>query len=307
MEKRIVVGQGLPGARGTNHELAARLLLPGVDFEMHHREGFADVYDALVEKDTCVVAAFDTTGSNVVRDSWKELTNRRGLWVERVVRMGVVHDLIGTQPLTLAQLQDAGSQVRIRSHMNALAQCEEWLERNLPEAEKLDGKDTAGSVATIVHGTQDPYNLAIAGPQTLQFYPGAISLAHGVQGADNITEFALLSSKRKAIDLTEDTEKETLLIVTQNSEDCAGDLFDGLAPLKEEGVNLTSLHSEQMRGGGIRRRFRFVIRATGVVGKMLHMEETPLDRALEGISRNGHAVRVLGSYTIFNASSQDTA
>ncbi len=306
-EQLTVIGQGLPGARGTNHELAARLLLPGVDFVMEHREKFSQVYDALGDESTRVVAAFDTTGSSVVRDSWKELTSGRRLWVEKVVRMGVVHDLIGTTELTLAQLQEAGPAVRIRTHLNALAQCEEWLDRNLPEADKLDGKDTAGSVATILRGARDPYHLAIAGPQTLHEYPGAISLAHGIQGADNITEFALLAPKSLAIADEPDEEKETLIIVTQNRDDCAGDLFDGLAPLKDQGINMTSLHSEQIRGGGDKRRFRFVIRATGTVGKMLKMKETPLDRALDGISMNGHSVRVLGSYEIFNASSKDAA
>lgn len=303
MEKLIVVGQGLPGAQGTNHELAARLLLPGIDFSMQHRDRFAAVYDALGEDNTRVVAAFDTTGSSVVRDSWKELTGGRKLWVEKVVRMGVVHDLIGTVGLTLAQLQEAGSEVRIRTHLNAITQCEEWLDRNLPHAEIIDGKDTAGSVARILQDEDNPYHLAIAGPQTLRYYPRAISLAHGIQGEDNITEFALLSPKP----VKNPKAKETLIIVTQNREDCAGDLFDGLAPLKEQAVNMTSLSSEQIRGGGDRRRFRFVIRATGTVGEIFGEDPTPLDHALKAVGRNGHDVRVLGSYSIHTATSQDAA
>ncbi len=301
-EKLIIVGQGLPGARGTNHELAAGLLLPDTDFDMQLRVSFTDVYDAVNDENTRVVAALDNTKSGLVSDSWRQLTDpKRRLWIERIVRMSVTHDLIGSTALRLSELQDAGGLVRIRSHPHAIEQCAEWLERNLPLAELVDGKDTAGSVAAIMEEPSDRYLLAIAGPQTLHIYPGAISLARGIQGEANITEFALLSPNPSISPPVLDAEQETLLLVTQDHEDGAGDLLKLLMPLGDQGVNVTSLHSRQDGGWKTQRRFEFAMRVTGRVGRMLNADETPLDRALDSINKDGHTVRVLGSYGIFQA------
>lgn len=183
---------------------------------------------------------------------------------------------------------DLGAIRRVRSHWQALAQCERYLARHGWEV--VPAADTAGAARELAADGDDS-TAAIASRRAGERY-GLDVAAADIQDADhNMTRFAILAreggSVRAAGPLAPSgNERETLL--TFETGHRPGDLYRALGVLAEAGINLSRIESRPSGAGPW--RYRFLVQVAG------DAEAEPLRSAVIGLREHTSSMRVLGSF-----------
>lgn len=181
---------------------------------------------------------------------------------------------------------------RILSKDQALQQCSSYLARHFPQAELIEAPSTAAAMDMIVReGWRDA--AAIGSEAALQQY-GLQILERGIGNIpDNKTKFVVLGDRYHA-----PTGADATSFVIYPHRDRIGLLQDILHIIsRENGVNLSSIHSRPDTKGG----FRFYIEVEG------HLEDPPVARSLAAMEQvlasDDVEVRVFGAYPrrMFNA------
>ncbi|HEX2765327.1 MAG TPA: prephenate dehydratase [Candidatus Limnocylindria bacterium] len=183
---------------------------------------------------------------------------------------------------------DLGAIRRVRSHWQALAQCERFLARHGWEI--VPAADTAGAARELA-ADGDGDTAAIASRRAGERY-GLEVAAADIQDADhNMTRFAILApdaaTVRPAGRLAPGgAERETLL--TFETGHRPGDLYRALGVLAEAGINLSRIESRPSGAGPW--RYRFLVQVAG------DAEDDPLRTALIGLEEHTSSMRILGSF-----------
>ena len=129
---------------------------------------------------------------------------------------------------------------KVSSKDQALAQCGEWLRRNLPTARLEDATSTAEAVrnARGASGTA-----AIAGALAGRLYD-VPCIAEGIQDRkDNLTRFLVVG--RNPLARREDIEYKTSIVLSLTDKVSA--LQEGLRPFGDRGINLCKIESRPSR------------------------------------------------------------
>ena len=129
---------------------------------------------------------------------------------------------------------------KVSSKDQALAQCGEWLRRNLPEARLENASSTAEAVRAV---KGEPGSAAIAGTLAGRLYD-VPCVADGIQDRkDNLTRFLVVG--RKPLARRGDVEYKTSLVLSVT--DKVGALQEGLRPFGERNLNLCKIESRPSR------------------------------------------------------------
>jgi len=187
------------------------------------------------------------------------------------------------------------SVVRVRSHWQALAQCERFLRERSWQV--IAASDTAGSARELAE-EGDRSAAAIASRTAAERY-GLVIAASDIQDSDhNVTRFAVLVREGAASPdpagalAPSDGLRETLL--TFETGHRPGDLVRALAVLADASVNINRIESRPSDDGPW--RYRFLLQVSGDAAA------DPLREALTGLKKHARSMRVLGS---FDAASGD--
>ncbi len=174
---------------------------------------------------------------------------------------------------------------RISTHGHAWAQCRQWAETNIPDAEYIPGSSTAaaamGLLDEVVH-----YDAAICAPIVASEQPGLTVLAENI--GDNpgaVTRFVLVG---RPGELPERTGADKTTVVVPLPEDRPGALMEILDQFATRGVNLSRIESRPT--GQYLGHYFFSIDADG------HIADARVADALAGLHRISPATRFLGSY-----------
>ena len=165
----------------------------------------------------------------------------------------------------------------VKSHPQALAQCKNWLTKNLPSAELLPTASTSGAVLEV-----DDHTAAIASPLASS-HAGVPILVHGVQDRPrNRTRFVVIgmTSPPRTGD-----DKTTLIFSTPPEQ---GALRRVLEVLDDAGINLTRIESRPHPT----ELWRYVF-FTDLEG---HSSESRVSMATDSLNKICTMVHVLGSY-----------
>ena len=190
------------------------------------------------------------------------------------VNLPVHHNLMAKQSL-------AGV-TRLYSHAQSLAQCHEWLNRNLPGIERLPVVSNAEAARLAA---EDATACAIAGEAAAQRYGLNILNANIEDDPGNTTRFLVIAT-HDAVPSGKD--KTSLICSAQNK---PGAVHDLLAPLALHGVSMTRFESRPARGfGGSRWEYVFYMDIEG------HRLDAPVAAALEDLRRRAGFIKELGSY-----------
>lgn len=168
---------------------------------------------------------------------------------------------------------------RVYSHQQSLAQCRQWLDRNLHFAEQLP----VGSNAEAARlAGLEPHSAAIAGEMAAEIY-GLGFLAESIEDEpDNTTRFLVIGRQSVAMS---GRDKTTLLLSARN---VAGSLNTLLRPLAEHNISMTRIESRPSRRGTW--DYVFFIDIEG------HRDDPVVARALEELRADASLFKVLGSY-----------
>ena len=154
----------------------------------------------------------------------------------------------------LSKEASLGKITRVYSHAQSLAQCHEWLNRTLPEAQRISMGSNA-QAAQVAAG--EAGSAAIAGEAAAERYD-LPKLASNIEDEpNNTTRFVVIGRQEAG---ASGRDKTSLIMSTQNR---TGSLCTLLAPFSEAGVSMTGSNPDRRGipcGVRILRRYR---RASG--------------------------------------------
>ena len=168
---------------------------------------------------------------------------------------------------------------RIYSHQQSLAQCREWLDNNLPNAERIP---VSSNTEAAKQAFEDKNAAAIAGVLAAKTYGLNITQANIEDSKENTTRFLVIGKQDVP---PSGVDKTTLMISAKNR---AGALYHLLAPLAENGLDMTRIESRPSRNANW--EYYFFMDING------HIQEKNVAKALKELEEEAELIRVLGSY-----------
>lgn len=184
----------------------------------------------------------------------------------------VSHDL-------LSVTGDIGHVRKIYSHPHAIAQCREWLDRNLRGVPVFDVESTARA-AELAAG--DPSAAAVAGEAAAKIY-GLAAVRRRIQdNPNNHTRFIIIG--RIAPERT-GNDKTSILFAARDE---VGALYLMLEPFARNKVNLTKIESRPIKKKAW--EYLFFLDMAG------HVSDAQVKAALDELRMRAQYLKILGSY-----------
>jgi len=167
----------------------------------------------------------------------------------------------------------------VYSHRQALAQCRNWLEKNLPHAKLIETDSTARACEIVLEKEE---TAAIASEVASYTYHLNI-LAENIQdSSNNYTRFLVLGKR----DVKRTGKDKTSLLFAVK--DQPGALYKALESFYKYGINLTKIESRPSK----RKAWDYVF----FVDLHGHIEDEEVNLALEMLKERTQMVKILGSY-----------
>lgn len=168
---------------------------------------------------------------------------------------------------------------RVYSHQQSLAQCREWLDTNLLQAERI-AVSSNGEAAR--RAAAEPDSAAVASETAAELY-GLNRLARNIEDEPgNTTRFLVIGRQSVA---PSGRDKTSLLVSVRNE---PGALYTLLAPFNEHGISMTRIESRPSRRGVW--DYVFFVDIEG------HADDAQVAPALAELEQRASFLKVLGSY-----------
>ena len=181
----------------------------------------------------------------------------------------------------LAKVTDKSAITKIYSHAQSLAQCHEWLNRNLPGVERQAVVSNAEAARLAA---EQPGAAAIASRRAAELF-GLETLDASIEDDPrNTTRFLVLASHDVA---PSGKDKTSVAMATRNA---PGAVVQLLQPLAKHGVSMSKLESRPAHTGLW--EYVFFVDIEG------HRRDAPVSAALEEIATHAAFLKVLGSYPV---------
>lgn len=241
---------------------------------------FADVDNDIVDYG---VVPIENSNQGVVHHTLDMFVDCPALEIFGEILLDIHHAL-------LSNVEQIADIKKVYAHPQALAQCREWLEKNLPQAECVAA---ATNTAGAQMAAQSPNAAAIASAATAEHY-GLQIKAHQIQDhADNTTRFIVIGKANNAPEWRNNTEESangyntSLLLSAANK---PGALYRLIKPLADHGVSMTRIESRPSRQA--RWEYLFFIDLMGA------STEPNIATALALLREEAAMYRLLGSYPL---------
>ena len=181
----------------------------------------------------------------------------------------------------LSKLADKSAIRVLYSHAQSLSQCHEWLNQNLPGAER---RAVASNSEAARLAAEEKGAAAIASKRAGELF-GLNLLAENVEDDPrNTTRFLVLSTHDVA---PSGHDKTSLAMATRN---VPGAVVKLLTPLADNGVSMTKLESRPSHAGMW--EYVFFVDIEG------HRCDEKVSHALTGLEKQAAFLKVLGSYPV---------
>ncbi|MFT5573247.1 MAG: chorismate mutase/prephenate dehydratase [Cryomorphaceae bacterium] len=170
---------------------------------------------------------------------------------------------------------------KVYAHPQALAQCRNWLERYLPDAELVTASSNAEAA---VIASRDETVAAIASDIAARIYSINI-LASGIEDErNNTTRFLIVGNDSYA---ASGEDKTTIMVSAPNK---VGSLFELLKPLYDAGVDMSRIESRPSRQTNW--EYVFFIDLIG------HVDNPKVSGALAELESKSAYFKLIGSYPV---------
>lgn len=168
---------------------------------------------------------------------------------------------------------------RVYSHQQSLAQCREWLNANLPQAERIAVSSNAEAARCA---SQEAGTAAIAGETAAEIYGLNALVANVEDDPDNTTRFLVIGKERVA---PSGKDKTSILVSARNQ---PGALHKLLEPIARNNLSMTRIESRPSRQSTW--DYVFFVDLEG------HAEESHVAKALKELEAEAAMFKWLGSY-----------
>ena len=170
---------------------------------------------------------------------------------------------------------------RVFSHGQSLGQCHEWLNANLPHAERVA---VASNAEAARRAAEEAGSAAVAGEIAAQHYGLTIRHANIEDEPNNTTRFLILGDYRPR---PSGRDKTSLVLSARNR---AGAVYEMLTPFATRGVSMTKFESRPSKVALW--EYLFFVDIEG------HRDDPQVAEALEEVGRIAGYIKVLGSYPV---------
>ncbi|MBX2849598.1 MAG: prephenate dehydratase [Acidiferrobacterales bacterium] len=170
---------------------------------------------------------------------------------------------------------------KIYAHPQALAQCRQWLERYLPNAEQLSASSNAE--ATIIASNSSD-SASIASDVAARLYNIQVLASSIEDEPNNTTRFLIIGDNSYA---SSGLDKTTIMVSTQNR---VGSLFELLKPLYDNGVDMSRIESRPSKQTNW--DYVFFIDLIG------HVDDQNVSQALRELKEQSAFFKLIGSYPV---------
>ena len=189
------------------------------------------------------------------------------------VLVRIHHHLMSREPVPVSAIR------RIYSHSQSLAQCHEWLNANVPEAERVA---VASNAEAARRAAEEPGNAAVAGDRAAEHYGLAILASNIEDEPNNTTRFLILGDYEPK---PSGHDRTSLVLSARNR---AGAVYEMLTPFATRGVSMTKFESRPSRVALW--EYLFFVDIEG------HRDDANVAAALEEVGGIAGYLKVLGSY-----------
>ena len=176
---------------------------------------------------------------------------------------------------------ELGAIQRVFSHGQSLAQCHEWLNANLPHAERIA---VASNAEAARKASLEPLSAAVAGETAAEHY-GLTLLASNIEDEPNNTTRFLVLGNYEPRPSTTGKDKTSLVLSAANR---AGAVYEMLTPFAKRGVSMSKFESRPSKVAMW--EYLFFVDIDG------HQEDANVVEALAELRSIAGYVKVLGSY-----------
>lgn len=237
----------IQGEIASFHHMAAQSWY-GQDVEIIPAESFSEVFGLIArhEADSGIVAMENSLYGSIHQVYDLLETYRYPIVGE--VHLPVHHQLIG--------LHQNATISRIYSHPVALAQCENYLDANFPDVERLEYHDTAAAVE-FIKNQNDPSLAAIASQEAASLHGLPVIESSIEDNKANFTRFLVIKPNGQP---PVDANRTSLTLVADHT---PGALAKILTIIADKGINLSKLQSRPIPGQPWNYRFYLVVDTAG--------------------------------------------
>ena len=181
----------------------------------------------------------------------------------------------------LSLSRDLRAVKKVYSHAQSLAQCNGWLTKNLPGAERIP---VASNAEAALRASKEEATAAVAGEAAGERY-GLNILARSIEDDPiNTTRFLVLGR----LDPSPTGKDRTSLVMS--AENKPGAVHALLSPLAEHNVSMTRIESRPSRARSSLWEYVFFIDVEG------HRDDERVSKALASLAAKAAFLKVLGSY-----------
>ena len=168
---------------------------------------------------------------------------------------------------------------RVYAHAQSLAQCHEWLNRNLPNVQRTPVVSNAEGAR---QAAQEQHAACIGSHAAADLYALQVLARNIEDQPNNTTRFVVISRQPTP---PSGRDKTSLAMSTRNR---PGAMHELLLPFAENGVDMTRLESRPSRTGLW--EYVFFVDLKG------HQQDANVARALEQLRERASFLKILGSY-----------
>jgi chorismate mutase / prephenate dehydratase len=197
---------------------------------------------------------------------------QRPLLIAGEVSLRIHHNLLG-------KTSDLSKIREIYSHQQSLAQCRQWLDKNMPGVSRVA---VASNAEAARMASLNPESAAIAGEAAASLY-GLDTLAPMIEDESNNTTRFLIVGRAPVGPTGHD--KTSLLLTIPND---PGALYAILEPFARHGISMSKIESRPSRKDVW--DYVFFIDVEG------HCDDPKVAKALEEVASRSTLLKVLGSY-----------
>lgn len=201
-----------------------------------------------------------------------DLLMKSSLSISGEVELRIRHNLLSRE----TELSDIK---RVYSHQQSFAQCRLWLDRHLPNAERMA---TNSNAEAVLIAREQKNAASIAGQMAAELYDVPVLKADIEDEPDNTTRFVVIGKHKSP---PSGNDRTSLLIFAHNR---PGALFGLLEPLAKRNISMSNIESRPSRRGVW--EYVFFIDIDG------HRDDENVRGAIEEIEKASAMVTVLGSY-----------
>lgn len=168
---------------------------------------------------------------------------------------------------------------KVFSHGQSLAQCHEWLNANLPHAERVA---VASNAEAARRASLEPFSAAVAGEMAAEHYKLTILASNIEDEPNNTTRFLVLGNYEPK---PTGKDKTSLVLSAANR---AGAVYEMLTPFAKRGVSMSKFESRPSKVAVW--EYLFFVDIDG------HQDDANVAEAMAELKKIAGYVKVLGSY-----------